>query len=292
MRIPGHSDQIGTFGGQRVFWVGGDDIASANEACDAGHVRVIGFSKAKGFGGGVLPRASELSPSVVGVVCVDLDGVDVSPVSDYIGIRSLDLHSGSGRVDLSTLTSLTELGLSWRRGVLLPGAESGLQRLRISGFKSEDKSLASLPAYEDLRYLELVRGNLVSLDGIERYRRLEHLSLAYVSSLSCLGAMDQLPLQILEMENCRKAVSVESISRCASLRKLRLSGCGSIKSAKFVDALGSLEFFSFVGTDVIDGDLSPLLRLGYVGFIDRRHYSHKYSFFQRRGTGVADSFAS
>ena len=35
-----------------------------------------------------------------------------------------------------------------------------------------------------------------------------------------------------------------------------------------------LEDFRFVDTNVIDGDLSPLIRLKYAGFFDKKHYSH------------------
>jgi hypothetical protein len=43
-----------------------------------------------------------------------------------------------------------------------------------------------------------------------------------------------------------------------------------------------LDFFSFVDTNVLDGDLSPLLdlpKLRYVGTMDKRNYSHKMAEF-------------
>jgi len=36
----------------------------------------------------------------------------------------------------------------------------------------------------------------------------------------------------------------------------------------------ALESFAFVGTKVLDGDMTPAIRLKYAGFDDKRHYSH------------------
>jgi len=38
----------------------------------------------------------------------------------------------------------------------------------------------------------------------------------------------------------------------------------------------NLEDFRFMSTDVIDGDLSPLKRLRYAAFVNKKHYSMTY----------------
>lgn len=47
---------------------------------------------------------------------------------------------------------------------------------------------------------------------------------------------------------------------------------------KWTKGMDQLDFFSFVGTNVEDGELSPLLelpRLRYVGSMDKKHYNFK-----------------
>jgi hypothetical protein len=49
---------------------------------------------------------------------------------------------------------------------------------------------------------------------------------------------------------------------------------------RWTQGLNELDNFSFVETNVEDGNLSPLLelpKLRYVGTMDKKHYSHKFA---------------
>lgn len=56
---------------------------------------------------------------------------------------------------------------------------------------------------------------------------------------------------------------------------LKLHNCGLTKSLSFLRTLRYLDSFRFVGTDIIEGDLSPLLNISDVFFGDKKHYWHK-----------------
>ena len=56
---------------------------------------------------------------------------------------------------------------------------------------------------------------------------------------------------------------------------LSLNNCAEISSLKFIQKMKSLEDLRFVKTNVKDGDLSYCEGLKYVGFLPKRHYSHK-----------------
>ncbi len=46
---------------------------------------------------------------------------------------------------------------------------------------------------------------------------------------------------------------------------------------KWTEGMSYLDFFSFVETNVVDGDLSPLLQLPslrYVGTMDKKHHNY------------------
>ena len=61
------------------------------------------------------------------------------------------------------------------------------------------------------------------------------------------------------------------------MKGLIISNCGDISSLDFIESMNNLKFLSFVDTNIIDGDLTPCLRLEYVGTIDKRHYNLRAS---------------
>jgi hypothetical protein len=86
-------------------------------------------------------------------------------------------------------------------------------------------------------------------------------------------------LEELNIDTCRAIRSIEEVSALSRLRRLHLSNDGEIESLKPLDTLNGLEAVTFVeSTNIVDGDLSPLVRqknLRRVSFRNRRHYSHR-----------------
>jgi hypothetical protein len=85
-------------------------------------------------------------------------------------------------------------------------------------------------------------------------------------------------LEVLILDGCKKVRDHAELGELIGLRKLILGDCGQLPSLQFIARLKDLEFLSFVGTKVLDGDLTPCLRhpnLKYVGFDNKKHYSHK-----------------
>lgn len=72
------------------------------------------------------------------------------------------------------------------------------------------------------------------------------------------------------------------------LRILLLGDLGDIASIRPLSRLKKLErLFLIETTNVVDGELSPLLdlpRLKHVDFLDRPHYSHRSADFPRSST--------
>ena len=60
-----------------------------------------------------------------------------------------------------------------------------------------------------------------------------------------------------------------------NLEELGFNDCKEIPSIRFIGNMKSLKKFTFVNTNVLDGDLSACTSLEYVGFLDKKHYSHK-----------------
>jgi len=80
----------------------------------------------------------------------------------------------------------------------------------------------------------------------------------------------------LQINNSKKLKNHDVVSNLEYLEVLSLNSCGKISSLTFLNKMFNLQSFYFVDTDVLDGDLSPLLNLGNVGFLNKRHFSHTY----------------
>ena len=61
------------------------------------------------------------------------------------------------------------------------------------------------------------------------------------------------------------------------LETLILSGCGNIQNLQFIKELPKLKHFSFVDSTIVDGNLEPCVGIDFVGFNNKRHYSHKFN---------------
>ena len=64
------------------------------------------------------------------------------------------------------------------------------------------------------------------------------------------------------------------------IRSFLEGGCAPLKNLDFLKNMPELLDFRFVGTNILNGDLTPLVehpRLVNAGFLDKRHYSLKSS---------------
>ena len=63
-----------------------------------------------------------------------------------------------------------------------------------------------------------------------------------------------------------------------NLRILCLNDCGPIENLDFLKLFPKLEDFRFVNTNILDGNLKPILKhptIKSVGFLNKRHYNIK-----------------
>jgi hypothetical protein len=86
-------------------------------------------------------------------------------------------------------------------------------------------------------------------------------------------------LEELEIHTCPAIGSITEVGNLTRLRKLHLNNDGNIESLKPLCSLRGLESVLFYeSTNILDGDLSPLLcqnKLTQVSFQNRRHYSRR-----------------
>jgi hypothetical protein len=162
-----------------------------------------------------------------------------------------------------------------------------LQVLSLSHYAPAGGNLTGLPQIPLLEDLDLVQASNLTISGIDRFPGLRRITVDYfpkLVDLSLLTTFADGPLEILEFGNCPKLARHDQVRAIRSLRRLAFNKCGEIPSLSFLEDLQALESFSFVGTNIVDGDLTPCQRLQFAGFLDKRNYSHRRSDFPAAST--------
>lgn len=169
----------------------------------------------------------------------------------------------------------------FRQGGAIPSCTSPY--LFADGYKPKSKCVRDLPADPHMLFLELVQSNIESFDGVSVFSRLKRLEAHYCLKLASDKGLAELAdsIEWLHISQSKKFQPGADLLRLRNLKVLCLNHCGPIPSLSFLDHFPELVDFRFVGTNIIDGDLTPLLRhphLCNAGFLDKRHYNLKAAY--------------
>ncbi|MDR1315258.1 MAG: hypothetical protein LBK13_00170 [Spirochaetales bacterium] len=138
----------------------------------------------------------------------------------------------------------------------------------------------NFPINNKLDYLELNWANNKSFRGIENIRGIKRLEVHYCTKLENDFGLSSLQ-ETIEWLHIDKSKKFEISSELLSLKKLKvlcLNSCGTIASLDFLENFPDLIDFRFVDTNILDGNLKPIIehpKLSNAGFIDKRHYNYK-----------------
>lgn len=215
-------------------------------------------------------------------------------VSDLDDIRFINqLHklkylaysdNGKDTIDLSKLPELEMLACDYSDRLQGLNTCEKLKSLSLTNFKSKNEDIALLPPSKDLIELQLLTPKITSLTGIEQYKKLRKLDLYGARKLESISPLKGLSenLEEIEIQKCKTIKDFETLGEICALKKIMIGTSGNINSLSFITKLNNLEFLSFVETNVLDGNLSYCTGLKYVGFDDKRHYSHKMKDFPNK----------
>ncbi|EYE87140.1 hypothetical protein Q428_15030 [Fervidicella metallireducens AeB] len=228
--------------------------------------------------------------------CPNVDTVRIESMNiDYSGLYNLNnlkaLHSDNlftkgfrSELNLKEFSKLELLSIgNWNKNIKGLNECRSLKSLRLWKYKPESRDLQELSRLNDLEVLVLTQSVLTSLKGCGELMKLQCLQLYYIKSLERIDELERISnsLKNLRIEHCKNIKNHEYVTCLKNLVLLDFSECGEIPSINFIKEMGNLKTFTFVGTNIIDGDLSPCIGLGYVGFLDKKHYSHKFNDFKQ-----------
>jgi len=201
--------------------------------------------------------------------------IDISAIEKRTDLEDLSIRENKQKIDLSCHSNLVWLVIHWHKKIKLPLPRKS--RLEFLLFSSPtDKTLLFLPHYRHLAWISMCGGSTVSLDGIERFKNLRKYEHHYGKNLQDISNLTELPcLEHLRFENCTKIEVGDIIERCKNLKTLAYFRCPDLPSLAFINKMKKLEWFGFGDLNVLDGDMTPLLKLKDFAFYpNKRHYSH------------------
>lgn len=186
-------------------------------------------------------------------------------------------------IDLSNFPNLESLACDYSSRLKGLNTCGNLVDLTLTNYKSKNKDLLEMTSFPHLRDFFLFKTDITTLQGIERFINLRKLEIFSASRLDTIAPLQALSnsLQEIQIEKCKKIKDYEILGNVKSLRKIILSESGEIKSLAFVKELHNLEFISFWGTNVLDGDIKYCEGINYVGFDNKKHYTHKSEQFRK-----------
>jgi hypothetical protein len=277
----------GTYGRRAVITSGWSreltDYVRANE------VRELELNDGKGWHGGDLAFLNDL-PELRAFTIIDLKISSVAPIHALHQLRALEVTTYcQTELRFASFPHLEECVLEWRDGATSVFDRTTLKKLVINRYNGKD--LLPFERLVNLTSLAILNAPIVSLRGLSALKGLLSLRLANLAKLKSLAGIEGLAsLEELEIHTCRALGSIDELGSLSRLRSLHLNNDGEIKSLKPLEKLTGLESVLFYeSTNILDGDLSPLLHqkhLFRVSFQNRRHYSHRREEFGVAYTGA------
>lgn len=202
------------------------------------------------------------------------DDYDLTDLNHLRCLTFISTTSNADKLDFSNFPHLEYCCINWSKKVLNLEKSKEITHLKIYKYKAFE-DIAALPFFNHLSILEIIDSSISSLKGIERYTSLVDFRGYYLSKLTNINAIAKAEeLRFFILENCKRVFDYQCLEENKHLRKIILSNCGDIKSIKFIQELKELVFFTFMGSNVLDGDMMPCIRLQYFAFNNRKHYSH------------------
>ena len=238
----------------------------------------IEINHAKGWKGNDLSFLAGF-PKLKALKIIDFAISSVEPIHALRELRALEVMTYCRTpIRFSSFPMLENCGLEWRSGTESFFECVTLKKAFVNCYSGRD--LKSFTKLVNLESLAILSAPIETLGGLSELAHLRVLRLGNLKKLYSLAGIEGLvTLEELEIHTCRGITSIQEIAGLSRLRRLHLNNDGAINSLSPLNKLDGLESVLFYeSTNIVDGDLSPLMRqkhLSRISFQNRRHYSHR-----------------
>lgn len=204
---------------------------------------------------------------------------DLAALKHLTALEYIATAQKNPKIDYSFFPELAYLTIAGDGKIKKLESCKKLVSLTIYYYNPACKDFSGLPAVSWIKELHIINSTVLDMMGFERFNRLEKVSLYFLSKLKELGYMENCAktLTWLEIDGCRNIYNSAYIGNLKRLKFLAYNNCEIMKSLDFIEGIKTLRDLQFIGTDVIDGNLNPLLKLDFVAFTNRRRYVHSFA---------------
>ncbi|MGH0540549.1 hypothetical protein ACQVPW_03025 [Bacillus cereus] len=214
------------------------------------------------------------------IIHLSLDSIylkDISSIYDLKNLKDLSVAESNYKLELNKLTNLESLSMYCNKKVTGLQELVNLKSLSLWKYSPKNRDLNELKNLRKLEELRITQSKIDSISGVENFESLNSLKLNYLRTLKTIEYLKygSRKLYDLEIESCKNIEDFSFIQYLKSLETLKLLSCGDMPTISFIESLDRLKHFSFVGSNIVDGDLSACEKIEFVSFTDKRHYSHK-----------------
>ncbi|WP_262947519.1 hypothetical protein [Xenorhabdus indica] len=235
-------------------------------------------------GGDELPSL-EAFPDLLGVSVTELNIESVDSIHSLKKLRYLKIFTYCNTpIRFENFPDLEKCSIEWRKKSDSLFECRKLKDLFINKYPYDD--LKPLQLLTKLEILGLLNSRLKSFEGMEYLKNIRRLRIANLRGLTSLDGIEHLSkLEQLDINTCRKITHINQLETLENLKEVFINNCNEIESLKPLRNLKKLEKVLFYeSTNIVDGDLSPLLDrnppLTAVAFMKRKHYSHSWDDFK------------
>ncbi|MBA2750433.1 MAG: hypothetical protein H0U45_17315 [Tatlockia sp.] len=251
------------------------------------NIEELYLNYARGWKGKNLSFLSEL-PHLKAFSIIDWNISDISQIHTLHSLKKLEISTYcKTEINFEEFPSIEECSLEWRAKAKSIFNCKSLKKLFVNHYSG--RNTFKFSHLVELESLSIANAPGKTLDGLSSLRKLKFLGLYNLKKLKSLSGIESLTLlEELEVNGCWSLPSITEVSYLLNLKKLQLCDDRSLESIKPLAKLNKLESFLFYeSTDVVDGDLSPLMKLdnlSHLSFQERPHYSHRKMDFTLRPT--------
>lgn len=201
---------------------------------------------------------------------------DIDAVYSLSKLESLMLSGSNRKFDFSCFPALKKLNVDWSSNFIGIDKCLHLSDLSIYKYNPESKDCLPISKLQSIKRLNITQSTIYTLNGLNECCQLEKLELNYCSKLDTLCCFEgsRESLTSLLFDHCKSIKNYDYVGSFRHLNELAFNNCGIMPSIKFIKNNKLLNSFRFMGTDVIDGDMTPCINLRYTSFSNKKHFSH------------------
>jgi hypothetical protein len=240
------------------------------------------ISKEHGYKHKNISFLRDISAQIEGLIIIDGD-IRLDGIEELVNLRMLSLSDKTNfHLDLSKYKRMCRCSLIWNKNISNISSCKKMEDLTLRKVSKAEFLAESISELRELKELALMECKMADLSFLSKLSMLHALEIYYDSNLKDITSIKYCQkLNKLILDHCRNISSYDILGQLKNLSFLTISDSAEIPALDFIKPLKKLKHFGFVGTNVIDGDLSPCLKIEHVGFNNRKHYSHKYEEFAK-----------